>query len=56
MTRSHNAIIAYGKADDRAKLAAIAKSEGSSGSQVIINHIRARYTELFGDLPVAAAS
>ena len=43
-------IISYGKPDDRLKLAAIAKHEGVTGSKVILNHIRARYKELYGDM------
>lgn len=45
------AIIARGKPDDRARLAAIARHESRSGSDVLIQMIRTRYLELFGDTP-----
>ena len=44
-------IIAYGTPDDRAKLAHVAHASGVSGSEWMIKAIRARYVELFGDLP-----
>lgn len=47
----NSGIIAYGTQDDRARLAAISKVEGRSGSVVIIEMIRERYKQLFGDLP-----
>lgn len=44
------AIVAYGTKDDRLRLAAVAKAQGRSGSSWLIELIRARYAELFGDL------
>jgi hypothetical protein len=44
-------IIAYGKDEDRLKLAAVARHEGKSGSEFIVDSIRVRYQQLFGDLP-----
>lgn len=44
-------IIAYGTPDDRHRLAAVAKALNTTGSAWIIEQIRARYAELFGDLP-----
>lgn len=49
MARQHG-IIAYGNAEDRLRLAAIADLTQRSGSTVIIDFIRDRYAELFGDL------
>jgi hypothetical protein len=43
-------IIAYGDADDRLRLAAVAKFLDESGSAVVIRLIREQYTQLFGDL------
>lgn len=43
-------IIAYGKPEDRNRLAAIAHSEGKTGSKVIVDFIRARYKELYGNM------
>lgn len=44
-------IIAYGTPEDRLRLAAIVEAtQGRSGSVVVIDLIRARYAELFGDL------
>lgn len=43
-------IIAYGKSDDRLRLAAIAKHRQTTGSKVLIDFIRQQYAELFGDL------
>lgn len=48
--KKHHGIIAYGEADDRLRLAAIAKVENKSGSAFLIDQIRKRYAELFGDL------
>lgn len=45
----NSGIIAYGTLEDRQKLAEIAKVLGNSGSVVIIEMIRARYAELFGE-------
>lgn len=46
----NNGIIAYGTESDRSKLAAIVSTlKAKSGSQWIIDQIRARYAELFGD-------
>lgn len=41
---------AYGTQDDRLKLAALSQSEGRSGSEIIVEFIRTRYREVFGDL------
>jgi hypothetical protein len=46
-------IIAYGTADDRARLAMISKLERRSGSETIIKMIRERYAVLFGEAPPA---
>lgn len=44
-------IICYATAEDRQRLAAIVKLEGSrSGSAWLLEQIRKRYAELFGDL------
>jgi hypothetical protein len=43
-------IISRGEPEDRARLASIAEFEGCSGSSVVIQLIRQRYKELFGDL------
>ncbi|RKE85715.1 MULTISPECIES: hypothetical protein [Rhizobium] len=40
-------IIAYGTAEDREKLAALADLYGISGSEVIVKMIRDRHLELF---------
>lgn len=45
----NHGIIAYGTPEDRTKLAAVAKAMGMSGSAWLIEQIRARYKELFGD-------
>lgn len=50
------AIIARGKPEDRAKLAAIAKHEARSGSDTVIQMIRTKYRELFGDVPPPGAT
>ena len=45
-------IIAYGDKDDRARLAAIvSETDARSGSEWIITQVRAKYTELFGEMP-----
>lgn len=44
------AIIAYGRPEDRLKLAAVAHHTGTSGSKLVIENIRSEYTRLFGDL------
>lgn len=49
-------IIAYGKSEDRLKLAAVAKRDGMTGSKVILNYIRARYKELYGDMDPSLAA
>lgn len=43
-------IIAYGKQEDRDKLAALAKLSGQSGSEWIVSQIRKIYEESFGEL------
>ena len=43
-------IIAYGRPEDRKRLAAVARHDSKTGSRVILDHIRDRYRELFGDL------
>lgn len=48
MARTHG-IISYGTPEDRARLAAIAQAERMSGSEWIIEKIRERYKELYGD-------
>lgn len=47
---SKHGIIAYGKAEDRLKLAAIAAADKRSGSNVVIDLIRARYKLLYGNI------
>jgi 3-methyladenine DNA glycosylase Tag len=42
-------IIAYGQEEDRQKLAVLATLTDQSGSQWIIEQIRERYREAFGD-------
>lgn len=49
--KNSTAIIARGQPDDRLKLAAIARFEAQSGSEIVIQMIRSRYRELFGDTP-----
>lgn len=51
-------IICYATAEDRLRLAAIIKIEGSkSGSAWLLDQIRKRYAELYGDLdPNVAAT
>ncbi|AKU43567.1 hypothetical protein CPT_Seuss41 [Caulobacter phage Seuss] len=44
-------IIAYGRPEDRLKLAAIAKSEGVTSSRWIVDQIRKRYRELYAETP-----
>jgi hypothetical protein len=46
----NKAIMAWGNEADRHRLAAIARSEQQSGSQVLLTFIQTRYRELFGDL------
>ena len=53
--RNHG-IIAYGAPDDRLKLAALSDALKKSGSQLIIDFIRQRYEEVYGDLDPGAAS
>lgn len=43
-------IIAYGKQEDRDKLAALAKLSHQSSSEWIVSQIRKIYEESFGDL------
>lgn len=50
------AIITRGTADDRLRLAAIARQEQRSGNDVVLGLIRERYEALFGDLPPAATA
>lgn len=51
MSKTRNkGIIAYGTEDDRAKLAALAKLRGRSGSEEVINLIRQSYEGVFGDV------
>lgn len=53
--RKNAPIIAYGTEDDRLRLAAVVKALGSqSGSAWLIEQVRTRYSELFGDLPPSA--
>lgn len=47
---NNKAIMAWGTEADRQRLAAIARSEQKSGSQVLLGYIQTRYRELFGDL------
>lgn len=49
------AITAYGNADDRLRLAALSRIDGRSGSEIIIDFVRTRYRETFGDLPPSQA-
>lgn len=49
-------IFARGKPDDRLKLAAIADHDQKSGSSVLIDHIRARYELLFGNMDPSLAA
>lgn len=48
MTR-HKGIIAYGTEVDREKLAVLAQVSSQSGSEVIIEMIRRRYQDVFGE-------
>lgn len=43
-------IISYGTAEDRLRLKRVAEAENRSGSDWIIQVIRQRYKELFGEL------
>lgn len=49
MARSKG-IIAYGKEEDRLKLAALSRILGKSGSELIIEMIRDKYVEVVGDI------
>jgi hypothetical protein len=49
--RKNAPIIAYGHDEDRLRLAAVASAHSKSGSQWIIDQIRQRYAEMFGDTP-----
>jgi hypothetical protein len=49
------AITAYGTADDRLRLAAISRLDGRSGSEILIEFVRTRYREMFGDLAPSQA-
>lgn len=49
-------IICYATAEDRLRLAAVANTHQTSGSAWILEQIRARYTELYGDLDPALAA
>lgn len=44
-------IMAYGTPEDRLKLEALAKIEKTSSSQLLINHIRKTYAEIYGETP-----
>lgn len=44
-------IIAYGTAEDRKKLEALAKFAGQSGSAWIIERIRREHALIYGELP-----
>lgn len=44
-------IIAYGRPEDRLKLAAIAKHQGKTSSRFLIDKIREEYQRLFGNTP-----
>lgn len=52
MSKRNAGIIAYGTPEDRLRLAAVSNAMAKSGSELIIEMIRARYVELFGDLEV----
>lgn len=42
-------IAAYGSEADRARLRALAKATGLSGSEIVVKYIRETYQEVFGD-------
>lgn len=47
MTR-HKGIIAYGTEEDRERLAVLSQLSGKSGSELIIEMIRAKYRDVLG--------
>lgn len=49
MSTRHKGIIAYGTEEDRQKLAVLSQLSRKSGSEFIIDMIRARYDSAFGD-------
>lgn len=53
--RNHG-IIAYGTPDDRLRLAALSATLNKSGSQLIVDYIRERYKQVFGDLDPGAVA
>jgi len=50
----HKGIIAYGTEDDREKLAILSQLSGKSGSEMIIDMIRAKYQDVLGTDEVIA--
>lgn len=49
MTTRHKGIIAYGTDLDRQKLAVLAQLSGKSGSEMVIQMIREKYSSTLGD-------
>lgn len=49
MSTRSKGIIAYGTDEDREKLAALAQLSGKSGSELIIDMIRAKFSDVLGD-------
>lgn len=49
MSTRHKGIIAYGTDADRLKLAVLAQLTGKSGSEVVIQMIREKYSAVLGD-------
>lgn len=50
MSTRHKGIIAYGTERDRQKLAVLAQLSGKSGSEVIVDMIREKYSSTLGDV------
>lgn len=49
MSTRHKGIIAYGTEEDRQRLAVLAQLSGKSGSELIVEMIRERFHNLFGN-------